>query len=70
MELKHYEPASTSLGSGGARAAADVAERNLDVIGATAIEDRLQEGVPETIATLAAAKSGCGCSRGTSARRP
>ena len=38
------------------RAAADVAERNLDVIGATAIEDRLQEGVPETIATLAAAE--------------
>ena len=36
------------------RAAADVAERNLDVIGATAIEDRLQEGVPETIATAAA----------------
>ena len=38
------------------RAAADVAERHLDVIGATAIEDRLQEGVPETIATLAAAE--------------
>ena len=26
------------------------------MIGATAIEDRLQEGVPETIATLAAAE--------------
>ncbi len=55
---KHYEPASTSLQGREEklRAAADVAERNLDVIGATAIEDRLQEGVPETIATLAAAE--------------
>lgn len=27
-------------------------ERNLKLIGATAIEDKLQEGVPETIAAL------------------
>ena len=37
-----------------ARAAA-LLERDLDIVGATAIEDKLQEGVPETIAELARA---------------
>lgn len=32
--------------------AADLIEKNLRLIGATAIEDKLQEGVPETIASL------------------
>lgn len=32
--------------------AADLIEKNLTLIGATAIEDKLQEGVPETIASL------------------
>jgi phospholipid-translocating ATPase len=27
-------------------------EKNLELLGATAIEDKLQEGVPETISTL------------------
>lgn len=35
--------------------AAELIERNLHLLGATAIEDRLQEGVPETIANLAKA---------------
>lgn len=30
----------------------DEMERDLQIIGATAIEDKLQEGVPETIAYL------------------
>ncbi|KAJ8601116.1 hypothetical protein CTAYLR_008823 [Chrysophaeum taylorii] len=34
-------------------AAAALIERDLDVVGATAIEDRLQDGVPETVADLA-----------------
>jgi hypothetical protein len=33
-------------------AVADELERNLRLLGATAIEDRLQDGVPETIADL------------------
>lgn len=54
---KHYAPAAMSLQGREEKlqAAADIAEKQLNVIGATAIEDRLQEGVPETIATLAAA---------------
>lgn len=32
--------------------AADLIEKKLTLIGATAIEDKLQEGVPETIASL------------------
>ncbi|XP_076825028.1 putative phospholipid-transporting ATPase IA isoform X3 [Clavelina lepadiformis] len=36
-------------------AAYDLVEKNLDLIGASAIEDKLQDGVPETIATLAKA---------------
>mmetsp|Transcript_17586 Transcript_17586/g.21319 ORF Transcript_17586/g.21319 Transcript_17586/m.21319 type:complete len:1142 (-) Transcript_17586:68-3493(-) len=33
--------------------AAEIIERNMSIVGATAIEDKLQEGVPETIANLA-----------------
>ncbi len=32
--------------------AAEVIEQNLQLLGATAIEDKLQEGVPDTIHTL------------------
>ena len=32
----------------------DEIETNLYLLGATAVEDKLQDGVPETIATLAA----------------
>ena len=35
------------------KAAAEECERDLTVVGATAIEDKLQEGVPDTIALLA-----------------
>lgn len=35
--------------------AAEIIEKNLRLLGATAIEDRLQEGVPETIASLSRA---------------
>jgi P-type E1-E2 ATPase len=34
---------------------ADMIERDLTLMGATAIEDKLQAGVPESIATLAKA---------------
>ena len=30
----------------------DMIERNITLLGATAVEDRLQEGVPETIEAL------------------
>ena len=36
-------------------AAYDLIEADLDLIGSTAIEDKLQDGVPETIANLARA---------------
>lgn len=35
--------------------AAETVERDMQLLGATAVEDRLQEGVPEAIATLSAA---------------
>ena len=35
--------------------AAEMIEKDLVLLGATAIEDKLQDGVPETIATLAMA---------------
>lgn len=35
--------------------AAELVERDMEVVGATAIEDKLQAGVPDTIATLAQA---------------
>lgn len=49
-----YHKASTSLQSRELKMedAADLIETNLHLLGATAIEDKLQEGVPETIATL------------------
>lgn len=36
-------------------AACELIEKDLRLLGCTAIEDKLQEGVPEAIATLAAA---------------
>ena len=51
---QRYEAAATSV-HGRVEAlerAAEEVERDLELLGATAIEDRLQEGVPETIATL------------------
>ncbi|EHA8591111.1 putative Phospholipid-transporting ATPase 1 [Cocos nucifera] len=49
-----YEEASTSLSERSAklRQAAALIECNLSLLGATAIEDKLQDGVPETIESL------------------
>lgn len=49
-----YHEATTSLVDRQARieAAAELIEQNFDLAGATAIEDKLQEGVPETIDKL------------------
>ena len=51
---RRYEQAAAQLD--GRRAALDAVaeelERDLELLGATAIEDKLQDGVPETIATL------------------
>lgn len=50
-----FEKASTTVGGNRADEvdkAAELIEHDLYLLGATAIEDRLQEGVPETIATL------------------
>ena len=49
-----YRAASTALVDREDRlaAAAEAIERDCELVGATAVEDKLQEGVPETIATL------------------
>lgn len=49
-----YEKASTTLVDRSEELdhAAELIERNMFLLGATAIEDKLQDGVPETIATL------------------
>ena len=50
-----FEKASTTVGGNRAEEvdkAAELIERDLYLLGATAIEDQLQDGVPETIATL------------------
>ncbi|WFD00187.1 P-type phospholipid transporter [Malassezia yamatoensis] len=49
-----YEVAAASLQNRAAQldAVAEELEQHLTLVGATAIEDKLQEGVPETIATL------------------
>lgn len=50
-----FEKAQTTVGGNRADEldkAAELIERNLYLLGATAIEDRLQDGVPETIHTL------------------
>lgn len=61
---KHYDEANTDLSElekkkrgeeNDIEVLEDLIERSLHVIGATGIEDRLQEGVPETIETLLAA---------------
>ncbi|XP_023932468.1 probable phospholipid-transporting ATPase IA isoform X1 [Lingula anatina] len=57
-EWKHtYYKASTSLQNRERKLeeAAELIEKNLKLLGATAIEDKLQEGVPESIANLAKA---------------
>ncbi|XP_056012392.1 probable phospholipid-transporting ATPase IA isoform X3 [Ostrea edulis] len=57
-EWKHtYYKASTSLQNRDKKLeeAAELIERNLTLLGATAIEDKLQEGVPETISSLSKA---------------
>jgi phospholipid-transporting ATPase len=52
-----YEKAATQLVNRGDELdkAAELIEKNLFLLGATAIEDKLQDGVPETIHTLAQA---------------
>lgn len=49
-----YEKASTTLVDRAEELdqAAEIIEKNMLLLGATAIEDKLQDGVPETIATL------------------
>lgn len=50
-----FEKASTTVGGNRAEEldkAAEIIEKDLFLLGATAIEDRLQDGVPETIHTL------------------
>ena len=51
---RRYEEAMATLDDREAKveAVSDELERNLRLLGATAIEDRLQDGVPETIADL------------------
>lgn len=51
---KVYDDATTSLVNRQERieAAGDMVEQNFDLVGATAIEDKLQKGVPETIDRL------------------
>ncbi|CAM9311285.1 unnamed protein product, partial [Heterosigma akashiwo] len=55
---KTYHAALTTLGAGRDEAvtmAADQIEKSMKIVGATAIEDKLQDGVPDTIADLARA---------------
>ena len=51
----YYYPATALVGEARVRAldaAWELIERNLYLLGATAIEDRLQDGVPETLEAL------------------
>ena len=54
---KDFYKASTAFDERDAKVddASELIEKNLFLLGATAIEDKLQDGVPESIATLAAA---------------
>ena len=56
--LERYRAAATAMSNRDAELAAVASEieRNLDLVGATAVEDKLQEGVPETISMLQRAK--------------
>ena len=56
--LERYKAAATAMSNRDAELAAVASEieRNLDLVGATAVEDKLQEGVPETISMLQRAK--------------
>lgn len=51
---KFFEPANIALEDKKKKLAdaAEMIERNLQLVGTTAIEDKLQDGVPDTIATL------------------
>jgi phospholipid-transporting ATPase len=55
--VKVYEKAATTINNRGEALmkAAELIEKDLLLLGATAIEDRLQDGVPDTIHTLAQA---------------
>ncbi|GBG34009.1 Phospholipid-transporting ATPase [Hondaea fermentalgiana] len=51
----HFDEANNALGEQRAElldAAAALIERDLEIVGASAIEDRLQDGVPETLVSL------------------
>ena len=54
---RSYQEASTSVGDRDARVAAvaEALESGLQLVGATAVEDRLQEGAPAAIASMMAA---------------
>ena len=54
---RKYTEAATSIvdRSGKLEEVAELIETNMQLIGATAIEDKLQEGVPDAIASLATA---------------
>lgn len=55
--LEQHKASELSVGEAEERlvSSARLMETNLELLGATGIEDRLQEGVPETIAALRAA---------------
>ena len=55
--MRAYADASASLANRDERlaACAEAIERECQLLGATAVEDKLQEGVPETVQTLRAA---------------
>ena len=54
---KEFYKASTAFDERDAKVddASELIEKNLFLLGATAIEDKLQDGVPESIATLSSA---------------
>jgi P-type E1-E2 ATPase len=54
---RQYNEADTSLEDRADKleAVAELIEKDMDLLGATAIEDKLQEGVPDAIASLAEA---------------
>ena len=59
--LKHYKKASRSLHNRAKKmeAVAELIERDMELLGITAIEDKLQDGVPETLVLLARVRA-CG----------
>lgn len=69
---KAYIEASTSLEDREAKldACAELVERNMQLLGVTAIEDKLQDGVPPPSSILRKQESRSGCSRETERRLP